>query len=143
MRSVLLMIMFLTAAAVRGSAQQQSLDSSSRGTNSGALTQTLGFSSLTAGDMSKATSNISLGKELTVSGPLVQTFKVKRVSDAPRRALQLINPFAPVEHVEQVERSSGLSTRAWGTTVGLHPGGSAFPDATTHESTMTLIAIGR
>jgi len=93
--------------------------------------------------MSKATSNISLGNELKMSGPLVQTFKVKRVSDVPRRALQLINPFAPVEHVEQVERTSGLSTRAWATTVGLHPGGSAFPDAATHESTMTLIAIGR
>jgi hypothetical protein len=78
-----------------------------------------------------------------MSGPLVQTFKVKRISDASRRALQLINPFAPVEHVEPVERTSGLSTRAWATTVGLNPGRSAFPDATTHESTMTLISIGR
>src|SRR5438094_9491944 len=129
--------------ALQGLAQQQALDSSSGGTNSAAITQTLRFSSLTAGDMSKATSNISLGKELTVSGPLVQTFKGKRVLDAPRRALQLINPFAPVEHVEQAERTSGLSTRAWATTVGVHPGGSAFPDATTHESAMSLIAIGR
>ena len=143
MRAVLLITMVLTMGALRGLAQQQALDSSSGGTNSGALTQTLRFSSLTAGDMSKATSNIFLGKKLTVSGPVVQTFKVKRAADAPRRALQLINPFAPVEHIEQVERSSGLSTRAWSTTVGLHPGGSAFPDATTHESTMSLIAIGR
>jgi len=135
--------MVLTVAAMRGLAQQQALETSSGGTNSGALTPTLRFSSLTAEDMSKATSNISLGKELKMSGPLVQTFKVKRFSDVPRRALQLINPFAPVEHVEQVERTSGLSTRAWATTVGFHPGGSAFPDATTHGSTMTLIAIGR
>ena len=143
MRAILLMIMVLTMAATRALAQQQALDTSSGGTNSAASTQTLQFSSLTAGDMSKATSNISLGKELKMSGPLVQTFKVKRVSDLPRRALQLINPFAPLEHVEQVERTSGLSTRAWATTVGFHPGGSAFPDATTHESTMSFIAIGR
>src|SRR5437667_12414786 len=143
MRAVLLIMMFLTAAAARGLAQQQALDSSSGGTNSAALTRTLRFSSLTAGDMSKATSNIFLGKKLTVSGPVVQTFKVKPVSDAPRRTLQLLNPFAPLEHVEQTERSSGLSTRAWATTVGLHPGRSAFPDATTHESTMSLLSVGR
>src|SRR5437016_10478786 len=106
MRAVLLITMVLTMGAMRGFAQQQALDTSRRGTNSSAPTQTLRISSLTAEDMSQATSNISPEKKLTISGPLVQTFKVKRVSDAPRRALQLINPFAPVEHVEQVERSS-------------------------------------
>src|SRR5256886_17414476 len=99
MRAVLLIILFLTTmAAVRGLAQQQSLDSSSGGTNSAAITRTLRFSSLTAGDMSKATSNIFLGKKLTVSGPIVQTFKGKPVSQASRRGLESINPFAPVVH---------------------------------------------
>ena len=93
--------------------------------------------------MPKATNEISLGKKMTLGGPLVRTFKVKRVLDAPRRMFQLINPFAPVEHVEQFERTADLTPRAWASTVGLHPGGSAFAEATTHEPTMTLLSVGR
>ena len=143
MRAVLLIIVFLTAATVRIAAQQRDLGSSSHGTNSAALTKALESLSLTAADTSKATSNISLGNQLTISGPVVETIKVKRISDAPRRVLQLINPFSPLEHVDQVERTSNLTTRAWATTVGTHPGAPAFPDVTTHESTLSLMAIGR
>jgi len=143
MRAVLLMTMVFTLAAASGLAQQQALDTSKRGTNSGALTRTLQFSSLTAENTPKAAAEISVEKKVSVSGPLVQTFKVKRVSDVPRRMLHLINPFAPAERVEQFERTPDLSTRAWASTVGFHPGGSAFADATTHEPTMTLLSIGR
>src|SRR6266702_3873555 len=46
--AVLLITMVFTLAAASGLAQQQALDTSKRGTNSGALTRTLQFSSLTA-----------------------------------------------------------------------------------------------
>jgi len=143
MNSVLLMTMVLAMAVVRGLAQQQALETSSGGTNSGPLTRNLQISSLTATAIAKATNEISVGGKLTLGGPLVRTFKVKRVLEAPRRVLHLINPFAPAEHIEQFERISNLSPRAWASTVGLHPGASAFADATTHEPSMTLLSVRR
>src|SRR5690349_15739261 len=81
-----------------------------------------------------------LGKPLRARGPLVGILKPKGLLELPRRMLQYFNPFAPVEHRDQMaESSAGLSTRARTTMVGLHVGGSAFPDAATHEPTLTLL----
>ncbi len=54
------MTMVFTLAAASGLAQQQALDTSKRGTNSGALTRTLQFSSLTAENTPKAAAEISV-----------------------------------------------------------------------------------
>jgi len=86
---------------------------------------------------------VSLGKKVRARGPLVQVFKGKTVLDAPKRLLRLINPFAPSQKTDQLERTANLSPRAWTSTVGLNPGGTAFPDATTHESSMGLVTISR
>jgi hypothetical protein len=33
-------------------------------------------------------------------------------------------------------------SRAWSTSMGWHPGGSAFPEASTHEARLTLLSVG-
>lgn len=86
---------------------------------------------------------VSLGKKLRARGPLISIFKPKKLSQVPRRVLHLVNPFAPVETAPSLERVENLSPRAWSATVGFHPGASAFPEATTHESSLSLISAGR
>jgi hypothetical protein len=86
---------------------------------------------------------IQLEKKLNTGGPVLHVSKTKRVLQVPRRVLNLINPFAPTEPGAELKRPEGLSSRAWVTTVGWNPGESAFPDARTHESTLTLLTVGR
>jgi hypothetical protein len=85
--------------------------------------------------------NAIVRKHVTVSGPLVQPFKAKRLREVPKRLWHLVNPFAPAEPKPAYERTPALSTRAWSTTVGWSPGRSAFPDAVTHESTLSLVSF--
>ncbi len=80
---------------------------------------------------------------MRASGRLIHLFKGEKVSEAPRRALQLVNPFAPTQRVEPLEKTRALNPHAWSTMAGLHPGGSAFPDARTHEPAMSLVTVGR
>jgi hypothetical protein len=89
-----------------------------------------------------AQSDVVLKNQIKVSGPLAQPFKEGTFSQKSRGLLQLINPFAPVGPKPEIEkRTKGLSTRAWSTTVGWNPGGSAFPDATTHEAGLVLVSV--
>lgn len=65
-------------------------------------------------------------------------------ANAQKWNLHLPNPFVPsaTNNENKVEHIEGLSTRAWTTTVGWHPGESAFPTAMTHESKLVLISFG-
>jgi hypothetical protein len=67
----------------------------------------------------------------------------KRIVQAPRRFLHIINPFAPTEPKEGLENLRGLSPRAWTTTVGWHSGGPSFGDPVTHESSLGLFDLRR
>ena len=120
-------------------AQQAPLETSTRGTNS-ALNR---LSALLAEEPSTTETEISVGKKIRVAGPVVQPFKVRKVLEAPRRVLDLVNPFKPAEREAAIERTGKLNTKAWATTVGFHPGSSAFADATTHEPTMSLLTVKR
>jgi hypothetical protein len=67
--------------------------------------------------------------------------KGAKLRDFPRRFLHSINPFARTAPAEQVQRTGSLSPRAWTSTVGWHPGQSAFPDPLTHESSMGMTVL--
>ena len=94
-------------------------------------------------DNSSPTNTNAVVSKLVVGGPLVQPFKSKGLRDLPKRLFHWVNPFAPTEPRVAYESTPKLSTRAWSTTVGWNPGGSAFPDPVTHEATMSLVSFGR
>ena len=143
MKAGLLVTAILALALTRGVAQSQALGTSRPADNSKSATSQSKISTLLKEPPAVATSEVTVGKNLKVSGPVVHVSKARRVLEVPRRIGHLINPFAPTEHVEEVQRTPRLSSRAWSTTVGWHPGGSSFPDATTHEPSMTLLTVGR
>jgi len=87
--------------------------------------------------------SVKLGRHWSASGPLVWPFKGRRVLDAPRRFLHLFNPFARRAAVEEGPAPRDLEPRAWTTVVGWNPSKSAFPDVTTHESTLGLFRLNR
>jgi len=133
-------------AVISADAQQQDLQTSARDTKSAALlsASTNRLLSLFAEGTPTNQDNIAIGKKLRLGGPAVRVFKAKKVLDVPRRVLNLLNPFTPLERNEVLfTPTRNLNSRAWTTTVGFHPGGSAFADATTHEPTMALISVGR
>jgi len=71
---------------------------------------------------------VAVTPKLQASGPLIEPFKPNQASSTPKRLLQLVNPFAPVEPQPAPQtRVKDMSTRAWSSVVGWNPGGSAFP----------------
>ena len=138
--------MFVALTVFSADGQQQDRQTSSRDTKSATLlsasTNHL-FSLLTEGTPTNQ-DNIAIGKKLRLGGPAVEVFKAKKFWDVPRRVLNVLNPFTPLERNEvPFTQTRSLNPRAWASTVGFHPGGSVFADATTHEPTMTLLSIGR
>ena len=91
----------------------------------------------------KPARDVIVKKNVEVSGPVVKPFTVRKISEVPKRLLQLINPFTPPERKAELESTRGLSARAWSSTVGWNPSGSAFSDAVTHEPSMSLISFSR
>jgi hypothetical protein len=93
--------------------------------------------------------NQSLGSEaittknFQITGPLVQPFKSRRMRDFPKRVLHLVNPFARRPATEQVMDVRDYNPRAWASSISWRPGASAFSDPVTHESSMSLLAVGR
>jgi hypothetical protein len=87
--------------------------------------------------------DVIVKKNVELSGPLVKPLTARRITDVPKRLLQLINPFTVSDRKEVLESTRGLSARAWSSTVGWNPGGSAFSDPTTHEASMSLISFSR
>jgi hypothetical protein len=88
----------------------------------------------------QANQQVAVTPKLQASGPLIEPFKPNQTSSTPKRLLNLINPFAPVEP-QPARQTSGLSTRSWTSVAGWNPGSSSFPDGVTHESQMSLISV--
>jgi hypothetical protein len=141
MKAICRLAVLLGLAASHVVAQQPGREASVSATNSSSLREE---SRIVAPllEEPKSTQDVIVGKKLELSGPLVRPLKVKRLGDVPKALLQLINPLAVTERKVEFETTRQLSTRAWATTVGWHPGASAFPDPMTHESTMGLFVLG-
>lgn len=137
---LLLPILFLAADGV---VVPQGLEASTTATNSTPVRGTTLVSPPLTEGAALTQPDIVAGKKLQVSGPLVRPFKGKKIWNAPRGLLHLINPFARAEPRQKIERVGGLSSRPWTSTVGWSPGASAFPDAKTHEPTLNLISVSR
>ena len=78
---------------------------------------------------------------MSVSGPLVHLFNGAKPGELPKRFLQLVNPFAPMEPSPTIPKVTNEHPRAWTAVVGWNPGVSAFPDPSTHVSTIDLFSI--
>ena len=139
--NIIVIVLALNAVAVR--AQQKGLVTPSQGGDSNTVQSNNNISALLAQEPQVTSPDLSLGKKLRASGQLIQVFKGDKVSEAPRRALQLVNPFAPIQRLEPLEKTRELNPHAWSTMVGLRPGGSGFSDATTHEPSMIFVKVGR
>jgi hypothetical protein len=137
-RGIWITASFLICASIR--AQQPASDNTNAPTIN--ATQPVSTSVLTQDNRVRITESVA-GKNVQVGGPLAQPFESRRLADVPRRIGQWFNPFAKAEPPRRIERDTGVSTRAWTEVVGWNPGGSAFPDATTHEPNMSLLVITR
>jgi len=133
-------LLLVTLVVAHANAQQKDIESS---VNQKASAQAERLSSLLSDDKLNDQTDVAIGKKLRIGGPVVHSFKVKKAMEVPGRIIKLLNPFAASEPAPAIEQKRNLSTRPWATTIGFHPGGSAFPDATTHESSMTLLTVGR
>ena len=51
-------------------------------------------------------------------------------------------PIRPAESGNSLEPVKGIDVRAWTTTVGWHPGVSAFPNAATYSCRLHLLCFG-
>jgi hypothetical protein len=92
-------------------------------------------------DSSLNQADVIVGKDFEIRGPLVAPFKAHKLREVPRRLLHLVNPFAPVEPREELERVRGLTPRAWVSTVGWSTGRSSLPVEVTHEPVMGLVSV--
>src|SRR6184192_3056775 len=137
MRGACQLAIVLTMAGVSALAQQRTQETSAIFTNTATLHEDVRPVTLIIED-SKSARDVIVRKNVELRGPLVKPFTVRKVTDVPKRLLQLINPFSPSERKEELESTRGLSARAWSSTVGWNPGGSAFSDAMTHEASMSL-----
>lgn len=77
------------------------------------------------------------------TGPLVDPFRGGSATEAPKKVLNLFNPFASVTPQPVVTRSRGLTSRSWAGVVGWNPGRSQFADERTHQIGVTLVSLRR
>ena len=133
----------LSLATSKVLAQQPGLETSRPQTDSPPLRYDPHLAPLLIEDAQPTQSEAIQSKHLKVSGPLVHQFNAKKILDAPRRLLHLVNPFAHQEPRQELENVGDLSPRAWATVVGWHPGRSAFEDPVTHEPTMGFFSCSQ
>ena len=138
-KTICQLVVLLGLAASQSVAQQPGREASASTTNTPSMTE--GTRLLAPLLEEPKASDVIVGKKAELSGPLVRPLKVKKLGDVPKVLLQLINPLAVSERKIELETTRQLSTRAWATTVGWHPGASAFPDPMTHESSMGLFTL--
>ena len=103
--------------------------------------------SLITQDPQQLRDDVIVGKKFTVTGLLVRPFKAFKLHKAGSglvKLLQAINPFSrEKDSTEEVRYEGELSTQAWTSSVGWHPGASAFPNAVTHEVGLTFLSVSR
>jgi hypothetical protein len=74
----------------------------------------------------------------------IKAIKLHKAGSALTKLLQAINPFSREKNSTEEARFEGeLSTSAWTSSVGWHPGASGFPNAVTQEGGLTIISVGR
>jgi hypothetical protein len=104
-------------------------------------------SSLLTKDRQLQRDDVIVGKKYTVTGLLVwpiKAIKLHKAGSALTKLLQAINPFSRENDATEEARFEGeLSTSAWTSSVGWHPGASGFPNAVTHEVGLTFVSVGR
>lgn len=86
----------------------------------------------------------SLVTTSVITGPLVEPFRAPKASQVPKRLLNLINPFAPMDKtlVARKTRMSGrFSAQSWPTAVGWTPVPSRFADERDHEPALGLFVV--
>ena len=134
-RTVLLVALFAAGEAV---AQQPAVGSAASSTNAAtAFRYNRSLWSLPAGSQRYDRQDFISKQSSPSSGFLLasssQRLQAKTPLSLSLGLLESVNPFAPLKQKNEPTRIYHLSTRAWTTTVGWHPGASAFPDAITHE----------
>ena len=138
-----LLITLVTAGQVV--ARQSSKDAASPSTNSlptASAAPNLHNSNEKTETASRAV--VEVDKKTSVGKTAAQQAEARRPKKfwlVPLNALKAVNPLAPTDAKEAPATVAGESPRAWTTTVGWHPGASAFPDPTTHESKLSLITV--
>jgi hypothetical protein len=135
MKATIVIIVLLSLAADRSFGQRQDLETLAPNAKLAAAQLSL------QEDVRINQADVIMGKDFQFSGPLVRPFKSHKLREVPRRLLQLINPFASVEHKEEIEGMRDLSPRAWTLTVGWSTGRSSSPVEVTHEPTMGLVSV--
>jgi hypothetical protein len=135
-------VIALALAAVPMLAQERTQQTSANLTNSATLHDDARLVVPIIED-AKPTRVVIVKKNVELSGPLVKPLTAHKITDVPKRLLQLINPFTSSERKDELESTRAVSARAWSTTIGWNTGGSAFSDAVTHEPSMSLISFSR
>jgi hypothetical protein len=135
MNARIVIIVLLSLAAGRGFAQRQDFETFAPEAKIAAAQLSL------QEDIRLNQADIIVGKDFQFTGPLVRPFKAHKFREVPRRLLHLINPFAPVEPGEEIERVRDVSPRAWTSTVGWSTGRSSLPVEVTHEPITSLISV--
>ena len=136
MKAWILLMVLLCWVAVSVRAEDSRLQQSTSAAEDAAF-----YNKLVPLETAPANADVITKKNFRISGPLVRPFKAKKIAEVPKRILHLINPFARPDSTLQTQRVGDLNPRAWSTIIGWGNGGSAFPDAITHESQMSLISI--
>jgi hypothetical protein len=77
---------------------------------------------------------------ISIGGPLINALHVSKSMELPKRLLNLVNPFAPLDESEEPPEVKGSNPRAWTSLVGWSPGISAFPDPRTHTLSLDLVS---
>jgi hypothetical protein len=137
-------VIVASLVVLSAAAQEQDLKASTQSTKSPAPLNADRLVSAFSAEANASTTNRSQKKGLRLGGPVGNVIKTRKLNDIPRQILSSVNPFSSQERVPRTfERRSDLNPRAWTTTVGLHPGESAFSDARTHEPNLTLLTLGK
>lgn len=107
------------------------------GTNGPAASASL----LTPSDLRTASVQ-PLTDRVQTEGALTYLFSGTNLFEIPGRLWNLVVPSSSTVQAEPIRREGGLSSRPWTSIVGWAPGGSAFPDPTTHELSIGLFTFG-
>jgi len=146
MKTLRWVLLTLYAAVVAAVAQPPAPHLATTSTNASSLRYGMSLAPLIQENAGlKPQDSIRMGR-LQLRGPLVRPAKGENLWDVPVQLLRMFNPFAPTESRPQPETlplTKGESLRAWTTTVGWHPGSSAFPDPPTGELGLTLATLRR
>ena len=102
---------------------------------------------ITAGLSLAAISALALALGLITAGPVVAQSSSNSPSNSDfttpiKPEIYRLTPARTIGTTNEMGQVGGFSVRAWTTTVGWHPGVSAFPDADTYHFQLDLFGIG-